>query len=115
MEMKVNYPNDKENTSEDSSDNFHNIENFVIKNNERQPHFFYLPLSENRRWSEHFKTGQNHTHTLKIVFFRFGSSEAQVNSFVLKFLSSRSTFTDTVRVFNCHDPSKNFYLGYGSI
>ncbi len=41
--------------------------------------------------------------------------EAQVNSFVLKFLGSRSTFTAAAQVFNCHDPSKKFYLEYGSI
>jgi hypothetical protein len=29
VEMKVNYPTDKGNTSEDFSNNFHNIENFV--------------------------------------------------------------------------------------
>jgi hypothetical protein len=33
------------------------------------------------------------------------TSEAQVNPFVLKCLGSRSTFTATAQVFNCHNPS----------
>jgi hypothetical protein len=51
------------------------------------------------------------THTLKKSF----TSEAQVNSFVLKFLGSRSTFTATAQVITAiirveyfHIPSKIF-------
>jgi hypothetical protein len=42
--MKDNYLTDKENTSEDFSDNFRNI-----KNHQKAPHFSYLQLPENRQ------------------------------------------------------------------
>jgi hypothetical protein len=46
VEMKVNYPTDKKNTTEDFSNNFHNIKNFVQadhleKIHEKPPHFSY--------------------------------------------------------------------------
>jgi hypothetical protein len=65
--MKVNYLTDKENTLEDFSDNFRNIENFLSswpfqKIHEKPPHFSYFPLPKNRRWPENFQDGKNHTH-----------------------------------------------------
>jgi hypothetical protein len=54
VEMKVNYPTNKENTRMDFSDNFHNIKNFVqvdqLEKNINHPlNFSLLPLQENGR------------------------------------------------------------------
>jgi hypothetical protein len=65
VEMKVNYPTDKGNTSEDFSDNFHNIENFVQVDHSEKIMKNRLIFSKLSKWTK------LKTYRCQIIVLRF--------------------------------------------